>query len=557
MGKISEHLVKLSDQLDKQGKTKCADAIDELIGNQSLLKVAQYVGVIGYVLKQNRAMSNCVRKKRATSNTSMQEVVLSCLKEYQDGQQYSNDEWTSKYAEVVNKEPESFEISHLNFLASLSNESNIDKDIENVEKVANILKEEEVEDELFKSILSHLGTYGDILRKEATSHVNFRLAAPPSQRGWSSRILNPSEFKWYNPLSWNKDRRMRGEDKDTILEMDNVLEQVMDITDKSQQARTLIYRLQSQSGTFPSHISEPIKKLNADDWSSSIESIQELQRAIRNSQMYTQHKDVELASNLVNMLSQGIDSIYDSIREIQINMNMLRQRAPIRGRYMKPDSRAASSPANEFGALERVLNKLYQNPFDQQAHYYAQRMHSRLDDKLRYIEHAPDEESEEWSRTTFPPPATEEMASEPYGEPEVPTETVEFSEEKVKALAESILSIPVSADPNAKSEFVARVLNDIFNTSGLNIPNNVRDLATRLRDLLVEKSRESNVESMPIQASLDNLIKVADIMDTVDKDLADLIDEYTKQHKSSFDLPEFPETAEMLKDKGNEELIGQ
>ena len=82
MDKIRMYLVEISDRLEREVKTTCVDAIDELVKTSSLKKVAQYVGVIGYVLKQERAMSNCIRKKRAASSSEpMQEIVLGCLKE--------------------------------------------------------------------------------------------------------------------------------------------------------------------------------------------------------------------------------------------------------------------------------------------------------------------------------------------------------------------------------------------------------------------------------------------------------------------------------------------
>jgi len=48
---IKDHLIELADQLDKTGQTSCADAVDNLIKTAFLEKVAQYVRVIGYVLK--------------------------------------------------------------------------------------------------------------------------------------------------------------------------------------------------------------------------------------------------------------------------------------------------------------------------------------------------------------------------------------------------------------------------------------------------------------------------------------------------------------------------
>ena len=167
MNRISQHLINLSDHLDKTGKVICADAVDRLLVSGAMQKVAQYVGVIGYVLKQERAMSNCIRKKRVASTQSMQEVVLSCLKEYQDGQNYQNDDWTNKYASLIRQAPIAFDKTHLAFLAALGQEANIEQHITILEKTAEILEDHNVEDEMMNQVLSHVRIYGDILKKEA------------------------------------------------------------------------------------------------------------------------------------------------------------------------------------------------------------------------------------------------------------------------------------------------------------------------------------------------------------------------------------------------------
>ena len=164
---LTNYLIGLADKLDQEGKCKSAEAIDSLlIKTSSLDKLAQYVGVIGYVLKQERAMSNCVRRKRAKTDGSMQEVVLSCLKEYQDGQNYQNDEWTSKYAAAISNKPKSFDKMHLIVLSTLGREMDIVSHLSNTQQVADILKEEQVNNEKIDLILSHVDILGRILKKE-------------------------------------------------------------------------------------------------------------------------------------------------------------------------------------------------------------------------------------------------------------------------------------------------------------------------------------------------------------------------------------------------------
>ena len=92
-------LVALADRCDKLGLTKQADLIDSALSGGSFEKTAQYVGAVGYALRQHRAMGNCIRKKRATSK-SPQDAVMSCLDEYQEGMRYEDETWAEKYAQA-------------------------------------------------------------------------------------------------------------------------------------------------------------------------------------------------------------------------------------------------------------------------------------------------------------------------------------------------------------------------------------------------------------------------------------------------------------------------
>ena len=169
---INAYLVDLADKLDRQGHKVCADAVDSMIGNQSLVKVAQYVGAIGYVLKQNRALCNCIRRKRVTANSSMQEVIMDCLKEYQDGQDYRDNEWTSKYASVIRSSPDRFKNAHLEYIAQLGSQNNISQHIVEVEKVAQILENNKVNDNFLTTVLNHIKQFGNIIQKDKQTSKN-------------------------------------------------------------------------------------------------------------------------------------------------------------------------------------------------------------------------------------------------------------------------------------------------------------------------------------------------------------------------------------------------
>ena len=103
MTNSTEYLLQLADTCDKLGYHDIADELDSLIVSKSFEKVSQYVGTVGFAIKQQRAISNCLRKKRAASNQPMQEIVFECLSEYQDGQSFYDEDWIGKYASQDNK----------------------------------------------------------------------------------------------------------------------------------------------------------------------------------------------------------------------------------------------------------------------------------------------------------------------------------------------------------------------------------------------------------------------------------------------------------------------
>lgn len=156
-----QHFVDLANELDAAGFHQCASAIDGALQQHSLTKVAQYVGAIGYVLKQERAMANCIRKKRAASTGPMQEVVLDCLKEYQDGQNFNDTEWTSKYAQVIKALPDKFAASKKCFISELNAFNGIDKHVEVARSVQKTLDVHNQNDRLLDQVLAN---YDDLNR---------------------------------------------------------------------------------------------------------------------------------------------------------------------------------------------------------------------------------------------------------------------------------------------------------------------------------------------------------------------------------------------------------
>ena len=222
MDMLSNQLIKLADHLDKNKLVKCANEIDDILESRSLHKTAQYVGVIGYVLKQNRAMMNCIRKKRTASNDPMQKIVLGCLQEYQDGQDYHNTEWTKKYAEVVKRFPGKIKISHIDFITSLGINQKIEIHTDKLMKAASTLSSNGITDSSIHKVLNHLSMLLSIVHKEADSKKKpLKLSAVPAERGWWDRFVNPEEVS-KNPFSWSEKGRDRGKQKEIERHIDGL-----------------------------------------------------------------------------------------------------------------------------------------------------------------------------------------------------------------------------------------------------------------------------------------------------------------------------------------------
>jgi hypothetical protein len=609
---ISDHLLKLADRLDTEDKRACADAIDQLIKTASVEKVAQYVGVIGYVLKQNRAIGNCVRKKRVASNRPMQEVVLECLSEYQDGQNYQNTEWASKYAECVKKEPRLFETSHLTYLATIAEENSIGEHLENVRTAATVLQENDIEDEMISKVLSHAETFGEILRKESQSRP-FELTAPrlPSRRTKWQRRFNPTEKTW-NPLSWFRSRRERGQDQETTAEMAIIASELHEITRIAQQMRTAMFRLKNQVGGYlagsfenlpastndeaaqtflredsqlVNSVTELINKLNPNDWNASILAIHQLQWLLNNRKIRNQYNQTiyDQAAFLASDLAENIDVIYEKLETLQEIMSTLGQREPILGTELASDPTERANPGvdysavEEFGVLERVLDKIYRNPFDEEAHYEAKRAHARLERKLRYAEPqaAPAPSSQAPSQAQ-PTPGTQQR---PNARPEPTTGPVNqdrvnntsnwlrnhMSEHNitVEALEDAFRAVIRGlGNETPISDETVNYINAIFDhlrqpagetgdpiLDALPTEESVRPYGgqTPGEGIDLGEAGEERNEA----ATIENLVKIADLMDRVDPDIANLIDQFIEEQMNGGvnELPQQPEFSAIVKEK--------
>lgn len=378
MDQITPYLINLSDKLDKAGNIKCADQVDSLIQSGSMDKVAQYVGVIGYVLKQNRAMDNCVRKKRAASSDAMQTIVLGCLQEYQDGQEYGNNEWTAKYAQVIEQAPEQFEGLHVDFLQEIAESNDIQQHIDAVKSVHQLLQDNDIKDEFFDHVVTSANHLDDFFKEGDADHRSFRFAAPQSPRsGFWNRMFAPS---------WTR----RGKDKDTQYEMDSIIESLSGISDNIQNLRTIVYKLRHEARRIPNEaVRKEINKLSENNWESNRVIMDNL------SDYFRQNQQTSLGDSWSRLEFFG-EKINDKIGQIQSDMRNLRQREAITG------SSGAASSADEYGDLERALSKLYYNPLDRKAIYYSQKLHGRLMDALHARPTSQDPDFNQWSQEYEP-----------------------------------------------------------------------------------------------------------------------------------------------------------
>lgn len=100
MENIFSELALIANLLDKKGHIKFADSVDGIISSALDIKVAQYVGIQGYWIRNSRCWGNCVRQKK-TSDPKMasQDIWAACHKEYLSSLGSPDSTW-DKYADT-------------------------------------------------------------------------------------------------------------------------------------------------------------------------------------------------------------------------------------------------------------------------------------------------------------------------------------------------------------------------------------------------------------------------------------------------------------------------
>jgi hypothetical protein len=573
-------LLELSDSLDKAKNIKCADTVDKLIQSQSLTKMAQYVGIIGYVLKQNRAMGNCIRKKRVASNESMQEVVLGCLKEYQDGQAYGANDWTAKYAQVIEHDPESFDRSHTDMLRVIADENRLEDAMKQIEEAHKQLTASNVKDELITAAVEDIGKLRDLLGEGDAVHRPFKVAAPiegydPEQRSRWSRFWSPS---------WTR----RGKDKDAQYEMDNVIESIMNISSSIQQIKSNISRLRHTGRTVPyRNLLENINSLSTTNWNETIPRMQNISQLL-DAQWESDPNNPELyqVAEVLSDLNTNVQNVYNQISRVQRNMYNLRLRDAVKGRGKLP------SATDEYADLDRALDRLYSNPLDEKALYYSQKLHGALENALNMRSTASDPDYAEWAdQPTTPLSEVPGVDTTDFGAVDQGLSFEDPSGQSPEAIAQSIAANLIrmvtddqgTVDTNAIQRFVG-LLSSI-------LPTDITPESRESLNILVDELRQQSTGGGPLQpppsesvhtperrstphdpatfdiknwrntdfrgnptahTDIKTLKKMADAIEPLDADLMKLLSEYLQDAEET--LPDFPETCSILKDEATSRL---
>ena len=100
MKTINDKLTKISSTLEDKGLKKTSLVVKDAIKAVHNYKMAQYVGIQGYWLKNRRCWDNCYRHKRTSQpGTPAQEVWMECWDEYKESINNEKSTW-GKYAGV-------------------------------------------------------------------------------------------------------------------------------------------------------------------------------------------------------------------------------------------------------------------------------------------------------------------------------------------------------------------------------------------------------------------------------------------------------------------------
>lgn len=591
---INTHLEQLANQLDREDEIICANSVESLLASNSLVKTAQYVGVIGYVLKQNRAMCNCIRKKRVASEGSMQDVILECLKEYQDGQDYHDTNWTSKYAQVISEAPDAFDTAHLSFLYNLGGE--FSEHIDKVRHTAQVLRNNKKDDELISKILSHAEQLGQILKKEASTRP-FRLAASP---GGFSRF-------------WDYLRGRGGEktDEQTMdKEVDQITSQIVEVANITSGVKSAIRRLKrdthqhlkerrmSLGGRTISMKDEEGKVYNLiqnfldpDNWNKSIAHINQTRidtTKLPNKDIYD--RAIELGAKITEG-SQLIDTTLDNIRQ---TMFSLRKRGALLSNTTQSYAGHSQEILKTYQQLAQAVDRLEEDPLDDESQRFAQgaanRLNAILDPNQLEDTDVYNTGFDKWikgDQATPDPVGSADPAAPATPDPAAPTspevdmtkapEIAASIKQNIKdpaelEIAESVLAGISGAINRSEMSFIVPLITAVRGYLRPAPATSVAapvPVAVPVADPVASPANTSEENDIPEPGILsddpmssafdkpkfasiqDCLVKIGDAVDQVDPQLADIIDNFVEE-QGHFLLPELPEFGVLLKEKEDE-----
>lgn len=523
---LNEHLFKLADGLDQKNKIITANLVDDVIKNQSLLKVAQYVGAIGYVLRQNRAMGNCIRRKRVKAQGSMQEVVFECLKEYQDGNKFYDTDWARKYAEVVRQEPEQFKIAHIEFLQALSETNDINTHVNRLQALSQRLRDDDITDDLIDKVLLHVAQLetmieGDMRKEGRNSTSPFKEA----QGFWSGLAQGVSEG-----LGNLQRGRQTGKVKPYIQQMITALQNIRSYAQQSKNINKRIQNIGSQiTDRRPAMVNLRNKLTNFNVLTSFRN--QQIINDVKNAVM-TLYSSGSLSNNmgqvrdqvepLLNQVSQLQSGISQGIRTIQSQLNMVRNEPALR-------NQASPHLMNTYQNVMSSLQKMYQNPFDEPTIVKLDQDINAFEMTLNQAKQDPSglaqQEVPELSQTETQTGGQAEGAAQPAGsspatispdmDQKLDHAVTKFDPRARQYLIELLENISLSGDPKGIVEALKNKMNAAQQPTGTQPAQNV-------------PQKTSPMEMMSSNG-ISELMKMADVLDTIDTSLGDVADQHIRK----------------------------
>jgi len=606
MDDVTSHLVNLSNALDKEGAKEVADLVDNLlISTGSLQKTAQYVGVIGYVLRQNRAMANCIRKKRRDIEGPMQDVVLGCLKEYQTSTHYQDNEWVSKYAQTIEALPLEFDDVLLAFTNSVAEHNDIPEHFDNVWRVASALSDLRRPDPEIDKVIASVRTLHASLESESTTLVK-QAKKKIAQQGPEQRV---QERWWRRPFRsiTNRPLTERGRHQRRTNEFENLAATARLI---SQSANAAINSL-NQYGRLIEGIRSEVSAMAARRRYGPV--IQGIVDVLQNLDSYN------ASSNMANMQryrnhigrltsAEGAQASDLAQRAIDASQQMLQNV----GSQMSDDTSGTE------GRLDTLLDELYQrdagikrllsavpNPQIESVRRYISNLKNQriqlsrdmfnpqlwlsIANQADQIGEAATAEAEASPEQPATPPRGSYMPSpgeEPVGEREreypTPRRREDSSEggslepadhqARVNSILSSMGALVPQTPPNPPEERpeIARAvlrgltIGDVNLLSVLSsamtgtpteaIINDVLNELQRIASSSTTTEPATEPETAPTDATissrLDMLVKLANALDPIDREIADLIDSYIyKAKEAKGELPELPEFSVLVKER--------